>query len=331
MASSSTFKAPNGNNQASHVMNGGMNSGLTVNLHPLPILNISEHWNRARSSSDPRPKVLGALLGTQTGREVSVTNSFELVHLASPVSAGGPTDLTFLDQEFLSTRKEQFKQVFPTLDLVGWYTIGQEPSAHDMHVHKQLADTIETCVFLLFHPEIPPSSQSLPIKVYESAFTEDGRTEGGLVPLDYGVETGEAERIAVDGVARGTTDESLVVGNLITQRNAVKMLYDRIRVLVQYVSATVDKTIPVDHTILRQISAVLSSLPVMSTPEFTSELKTEHEDVQLTSYLTDVIRQLDALNEYAEKHHQVTRSTGEGLEGHGRTRGPMNDWAGRRW
>ena len=44
------------------------------------------------------------------------------------------------------------------------------------------------------------------MKVYESSFVDDagnGNHHETLIEISYGIETGEAERIAVDGVARG--------------------------------------------------------------------------------------------------------------------------------
>lgn len=42
--------------------------------------------------------------------------------------------------------------------------------------------------------------------MYEAALAEGGKeseSEGKFVELEYGIETGEAERIAVDGVSTG--------------------------------------------------------------------------------------------------------------------------------
>jgi hypothetical protein len=132
-----------------------------VTRHPLPLLNISEHCNRSRFSSSGDTKrecpciesrfqtprslrhnrdiradghtVIGALLGTQLNRDISIVNSFELV-LLSPdaatttgtrgedveMGAGGESSAAgagssgigemgrhVLDTEFFETRKEQ--------------------------------------------------------------------------------------------------------------------------------------------------------------------------------------------------------------------------------
>lgn len=84
--------------------------------HPLPILNISEHLTRRKlqtNTTSPfsakhsysyhllanQSSVIGALLGTQNGREVEIVNTFEL--------ALEETDAETLDHGFFVTRRDQ--------------------------------------------------------------------------------------------------------------------------------------------------------------------------------------------------------------------------------
>lgn len=77
--------------------------------HPLAILNISDHYTRVKCTGStaksklatPCPQLtgaLGAILGTQNGREVSIQNSFELTLDES--------DCTKFDAAFLAKRRE---------------------------------------------------------------------------------------------------------------------------------------------------------------------------------------------------------------------------------
>lgn len=61
-------------------------SGLTFKLHPLVIVNISDHYTRVRAQQ-PRnkhhylaPRVYGCVIGVQRGRTVEIFNSFELLY-----------------------------------------------------------------------------------------------------------------------------------------------------------------------------------------------------------------------------------------------------------
>ena len=67
----------------------------------LVLINVSDHFNRVRANMDNnRDRVYGCLLGHQTGREVSIINSFEL---KIQLDADGPR----LNEEFLTRKQEQ--------------------------------------------------------------------------------------------------------------------------------------------------------------------------------------------------------------------------------
>ena len=122
----------------------------------------------------------------------------------------------------------------------------------------------------------------------ERAEGSEGDAGGNFVKLEYDVETGEAERIAVDGVSKGLGDEEgSVVGNLITQRNAIRMLYDRITVLSRYIydvsrgeslcvmvgPKLIVGSVEADHEIIRQISSLVASLPTIDAQGFRDEFE----------------------------------------------------------
>ncbi len=121
----------------------------------------------------------------------------------------------------------------PQLDLVGWYTVlpksGPTPSTLSIHNYL-LAEHNESSVLLAFHPEeaVDHSAGSkLPLTIYESNYEvdepragdqgEDKEMRDGEPPLKlkfrelpYSVETGEAEMISMDFVARGAGNATVI-------------------------------------------------------------------------------------------------------------------------
>lgn len=75
-------------------------SGLHVQLHPLVLLTISDHITRhtARQQQDP---IVGALLGQQQGREISLEYAFECHTIT------GPNDEILLHQTWFEERVKQ--------------------------------------------------------------------------------------------------------------------------------------------------------------------------------------------------------------------------------
>ena len=74
---------------------------LNVMLHPVVIINISDHWTRMKvQSKKSNPRVIGALVGIQTGRNLEIFNSFELPFEVKD-------DKILIKTEYLNTKSEQ--------------------------------------------------------------------------------------------------------------------------------------------------------------------------------------------------------------------------------
>ena len=75
---------------------------VSVSLHPLVLLNISEHWTRIRAQEGGSRAVYGALIGKQNGRKLEVLNSFELKFEIID-------DEVIINREYYVTKEEQCK------------------------------------------------------------------------------------------------------------------------------------------------------------------------------------------------------------------------------
>ncbi|KAI4142821.1 MAG: hypothetical protein LQ341_003098 [Variospora aurantia] len=203
-------------------------SGLQIHLHPLVLLTVSDHITRHSLRRREEP-IVGALLGQQNGRDITLEHAFECQVVE------GEQGAILLHQAWFQDRLQQYKDVHkePALELVGWFTTAPitGPETHHVPIHQQIIhDYNETAVLLAFHPTevLAGASQSgrLPLTIYESVY-ESTQNAGKAAnneaeadrsmdidvaegPLDlrfrelpYSVETGEAEMIGVDFVARG--------------------------------------------------------------------------------------------------------------------------------
>lgn len=221
--------------------------------------------------------VYGILLGTQQGRDIEIHNTFELKL--------GTKDTSSLEinHAFLKSRQEQYKQVFPTLELLGWYTIGSAPTREDLDVHEQLLAYHDTPIFVQLNQnvssfETADKDGELPIRVYESVMElVKGESRSLFVPAGYTIETGEAERIAVDyaskdGAGSGSSLESTTLVSLQTQHNAISKLHDRIKTVLAYLTEAKRPGVRWDPEAMRQIQTVSANLPNSVLPELQREL-----------------------------------------------------------
>lgn len=88
-----------------HVLVSNVSGSVSISLHPLVILNISEHWTRLTAQDGHSVPTLGALIGKQKDRTIEIMNSFELSYSILDDSS------LFIDRDYYHSKEEQFKQV----------------------------------------------------------------------------------------------------------------------------------------------------------------------------------------------------------------------------
>ncbi|CAI0396965.1 unnamed protein product [Linum tenue] len=308
-------------------------SGLTFKLHPLVMVNISDHYTRVKSQMNPPvtstscsntngngngeggdsaavkapappPRVYGCVIGVQRGRTVEIFNSFELLYDSATDS---------LDRAFLLKKQELYKKVFPNFYVLGWYSTGSDAEESDMHIHKALMDINESPVYVLLNPAINHAQKDLPVTIYESEMhVIDGIPQLIFVNSSYTIETVEAERISVDHVAHlkpsdggsaATQCKFLcpLAAHLTSIHSAIKMLNSRIRVLHHYLVAMQKGEIPYENSLLRQVSSLLRRLPAIESEKFQDDFLMEYSDTLLITYLAMFTNCSSTMNELVEK------------------------------
>jgi len=296
----------------------GGGGALQIDLHPLVIINISDHYTRAKveSNANPPPRVIGALLGVQNGRNIEIFNSFELVYHTLEGNI-------VIDTDYMKAKQEQFKKVFPTNDFLGWYSTSSGVAVSDLAIHKQFLEINESPIYLALDAAAAflASTRDLPITIFESEIhvVQDQPTML-FVKVPYRLQTGEAERIGVDHVARvtptGGAEGSQLTTHLMGLHNAVKMLNARVKTLHAFCTATNEGKIAPDHGILRQIASLCNVLPAIDTGVFNEDFLKEYNDVLLVTYLAGITKGTSAINDLVDKYN-IT------YERHTRRRGYM--------
>ena len=202
-------------------------SSLSVQLHPLVLLTISDYITRHASRRQNGP-IVGAVIGQQTGRNFTLEHAYEckveIVDIEAPEhdSAGGAR----IDGQWFTERLQQYRDVHkaPALDLQAVFMLGpleQGPGQMHAEIVRQVlgltsasassggSSSGDSIMLLLFHPELVEQLQGgkLPITLYESVQEQQegggGEVELKFRELAFEVETGEAEMIGVDFVATG--------------------------------------------------------------------------------------------------------------------------------
>jgi COP9 signalosome complex subunit 6 len=281
----------------------GMGS-LNLMLHPLVIINISDHFTRTKVQNNlENPRVIGALLGSQQGRNIEITNSFELVYNIIDKSI-------IINKEYFIKKQEQFKKVFPTLEFLGWYSTSQSVLLTDIEVHKQFFDINENPLYLLLDPLMVnrPDVKEIPIFIFESELRMiNDKPTNLFVKVPYKIETNDAERLAIDHVARitptGSTSGSNLTSHLVGIHNAIFMLNTRIKILLKFLNTIKQNNISIDHGLLRRISSLCNQLPTIDTPQFKEDFLQEYNDALLIIYLASITKGCNSIYEIIDKFY----------------------------
>jgi len=294
----------------------GTAGSVTVSLHPLVIMNISEHWTRFKVQHGKPEKVFGAIIGKQKGRQIEVMNSFEL----DVVLVNGEM---IVDREYYNMKEEQFKQVFSDMDFLGWYSSGDFPTKVDADVHKQILDIYESPLFLQMNPSAKNSD--IPLSMYESLIDiVKGEAKMLFVKLNYSLATEEAERIGLDHVAKITnsadtdSEVSKVSEHFLAQHSAIKMLASRVSLILEYIKAVEAGELPHNHEILREAKALADRLPVIGAGDsnkFDPEFYTQCNDVALMTLMGTIHKSCNDLVGFINKFNVMYNQRGQGAAG----------------
>ncbi|KAM3724680.1 COP9 signalosome complex subunit [Dirofilaria immitis] len=302
-------------------------SAITISLHPLVIMNISEHVTRISvQHNDGKPfEIFGAILGKQSGRHIEMMNSFEVKW--SDEGKG----YAVIDTNFLSTREQQYQEVFHDLDYVGWYTIGgATPTQADWEVHQQFSIIHESPILVKLDPKAPPGNK-LPVAIYESVCTTGLSTSSpnSVVwrSVSWSLASEQAERIGIEHVAQISTVSANTMSStnkqIVGQLGAINMLQSRLELIYDYLKAVRADELPRDEGIIREIAQLVRRVPVMSSAKFLEQYKNQCLEVKMTALVAALTKTCGTLNDLVTKMNVMSLERQSWLLASGRRARPF--------
>ena len=243
-------------------------------------------------------------------------NSFELAY-------NNIEGKVVIDRDYYNTKEGQFKQVFPEMDFLGWYSTGECPTEADIEIQRQISEIDESPIFLQMNPAARHTD--LPVAAYESIIDlVGGKARMLFVKFNYTLATEEAERIGLDNVDRitgGNDDkQSKVAEHVVVHHSAIKMLSSRIKLILDYVKAVEAGQLPHNHQIMREAKALADRLPVLESERFRPEFYTQCNDGALLAYLGAVTKSCNNLNQFINKFNIMHQRQGPGSTSRRRAR-----------
>lgn len=306
-AGAASGSAPAADNKSS-------NNERKVLLHPLAIIGISDHHTSIEAGGSIKPrgsKVLGLLWGRQQGLEVDIMDAVELGY------EQGPDGAPIIDAETVMQQKALYTEVYKNYDLLGWYSVGQEVVELDVRIHREMTKYNESPFFLQMQPSPDAEAKDLPVSLYESEMHMVNDVPTMLfVSVEFQLRSTQAEQITMERVAKSNSNRSADQSSLEVQMtelsSALRTLKARSEVLVSYLEATKNGTIPPDYRILRQVSSVCNQLPAVDADELKAEFLSEYNDALLVNYMASITKGAASINALADKFAVVSTNSRNG-------------------
>lgn len=269
------------------------------------LVNISDHLVRHSYTGQEGPPI-GILLGSQSGLSINVLDSVEAKYKLDVEKK-----TIILDKDFINGKVKLTVEVFPTYDLLGWYTIGTSVEERYMPVHRFIsAEFNESPLFMLMDANITPETKELPIKIFESVMQVINDIPAmTFVDVDFNIEASEPERITVDIISKqgnGNSSNSNLSLQLLDLKNSVQSLTERMRLIEKYLIMIRENPDKVNYEILHQISAICNSLPIIDSEEFDLEFNNEYLDAHLIAHLASMNKIALSIGETQQKVNDIS-------------------------
>ncbi|OJJ30723.1 hypothetical protein ASPWEDRAFT_46376 [Aspergillus wentii DTO 134E9] len=293
-------------------------STRTVTVAPLVLLSVADHYGR--SAKGTRKRVVGVLLGENTGSTVRVSNSFAVPFEEDEKDPS----VWFLDHNFVESMRDMFKKINAREKLIGWYHSGPKLRASDLEINELFKRYTPNPLLVIV--DVQPKEVGVPTDAYFAVdeIKDDGSTTSKtFVNTPSIIEAEEAEEIGVEHLLRDIRD--VAVGTLSTritsQLQSLQGLHLRLRDIGQYLQKVLDHELPINHTILGNLQDVFNLLPNLSTPAVTPRIsgstdpQSDNSDLAramsiktndqlMAIYLSSLIRAITAFHDLIENKIQ---------------------------
>ncbi|KAG9016850.1 proteasome regulatory particle subunit [Tulasnella sp. JGI-2019a] len=277
-----------------------------VVVHPLVLLSVADHHARAAARSANK-RVLGILLGQDTGKTVNVANSF-----AVPFEEDEKDPKTwFLDHDYIEGMWGMFKKVNARERMVGWYHTGPKMRASDQEINELFKRFIPRPVMVIV--DVRENTVGIPTDAYFAVeeIKDDGtETQKTFLHVPSSIEAEEAEEIGVEHLLRDikhstTTTLSTRVSE---QLASLRGLQSRMLEIRDYLRTVSTGEAPINHQIVYHLQDALNLLPDLDDVQKTKAFTTNTNDQLLVVYLSSLLRAVLALHALVDNKETIGKA-----------------------
>jgi len=271
---------------------------VTVVVHPLVLLSTVDHYNRV--ARDTKKRVVGVLLGTRSGGDVDVTNSF-----AVPFEEDSKNPaIWYLDHNYLETMYRMYKKVNAREVVVGYYSTGPKIKENDIKIDALMQDYCAQPVFVII--DVRPENDAIPTTAYVSV--EEVEAESGAARKEIQrtfkhvssmIGAYEAEEVGVEHLLRDVNDPtvSTLASQIKHKMAGLVALRSRLAEMKAYLEAVLAGKLPANNQIMYNSQMIFNLMPNLNVDALVSSMLVKTNDYHLAIYCAALVRCIIALHE----------------------------------
>jgi len=239
-------------------MENSLPSSGKINIHPLAISSICDHFTRVKVGGSILPKdaeVIGLVFGTKTGGKTIIFDAVEVCYRLSPQNR------LFVPVEQVENTRSLILGAYPQYELLGWYSVGDKATPLHLEIHASFQALMESAVFVLLSSNLDESADGnkFPLVFYKS---ETHLTSLVFIEIPFVLESSPIERITIDQITKQSSASLEVQNNgLLT---SLKILEDELALVIDVLEGMNSAKLPPDFELMRRASKICHMIPSLN-------------------------------------------------------------------
>lgn len=286
-----------------------------VDVHPLVLLSLVDHYARVNKNLANKKRVAGLLLGgyqrLANGQQILDINNCFAVPFDEDAT---DLDVWFLDTNYAEEMFRMFKKVLPKISVVGWYSSGPTISPNDLHLHLLVANRFcPNPIYCVVNTD--PNKKGTPVLAYTTIAGREGTpVEFRNVPTDLGAL--EAEEIGIEHLLRDLTDSTVTTlsTQIVDRQLSLQRLEQLLATVQQYLADVAEGRIPMNLDVLEVVQEVVNIRPRLHQLKASKEMIVWTNDQTLSTFVAAVSRCVMALYDVILNRRKLSRELKEARE-----------------